>query len=86
MAPLPDLNGAVYKYLPKIIYTAPYWNEKLRQQKRDVPVHLIDANLRNKYYQQSLFKDIFILKDKYQNIRRCQYDKKTNSWNYFYKE
>jgi hypothetical protein len=86
LAPLPDLNDAVYKYLPKIIYTAPYWDEKLRQQKRDVPVHMIDANLRNKYYQQSLFKDIFILKDKYQNIRRCQYDKKTNSWNYFYKE
>ena len=86
LAPLPDLNGAVYKHLPKIIYTAPYWNEKLRQQKMDVPVHIIDANLRNKYYKQSLFKDIFILKEEYQNIRRCHYDKSTDSWNYFYKE
>lgn len=85
LAPLPDLNDAVYKHLPKIIYTAPYWDEKLHQQKINKPVHIIDVNLRNKYYRQSLFKDIFILKEKYQSMRRCQYDKATNSWKYFYK-
>lgn len=86
LAPLPDLNAAVEKYLPLIIYTAPYWNEKLRKQNIDIPVHWIDERLRDKYYEQSLFINVFILKKQYQNMRRCRYDIKTNSWNYYYKE
>lgn len=85
IAPLPDLNKAVVDYLPKIIYTMPYWDEKLRQQKINKPVHIIDANLRDKYYYQSLFVGLFMLKPEYQNIRRCRYDAKTNKWKYFYK-
>ena len=86
IAPLPDLNEAVEKYLPHIIYTAPFWNEKLHKQGRDVAVHFIDPRLRDKYYEQSLFMDMFILKPQYQKIRRCRYDAKTNSWSYYYKE
>lgn len=86
LAPLPDLNAAVEKYLPRIIYTGPYWNERLHQKHIDVPVHQIRRDLRDKYYNQSLFMDIFILKPEYQNIRRCKYNAKTDSWDYFYKE
>ena len=86
LAPLPDLNEAVQKYLPRIIYTGPYWNERLHQKHIDVPVHLIRQDLRDKYYDQSLFVNIFILKPEYQNKRRCKYNAATDSWDYFYKE
>ena len=83
LAPLPDLNAAVEKYLPKIIYTGPYWNEKLRKQNKNVLVHIIRPEIRDKYYEQSLFQDMFILKNKYQKQRRCRYDIKSNKWNYY---
>ncbi|MCM1324441.1 MAG: glycosyltransferase family 39 protein [Acetobacter sp.] len=86
LAPLPNLNEAVEKYLPKIIYTGPFWNEKLRKRNIDYPVHIIAPELRDKYYEQSLFVDIFILKPEYQQRRRCRYDNKTNTWNYYNKE
>lgn len=86
LAPIPDLNMAVLKYLPKIIYTAPYWNEKLRKRNLEVPVHWIDSELRDKYYMQSKFVDVFILKPEYESKRRCRYDIKTKTWNYYYKE
>lgn len=86
LAPLPDLNGAVQKYLPRIIYTGPYWNERLRKKHIDVPVHWIDKKLRDKYYNQSAFVDIFILKPEYQAQRRCRYNVETGSWDYYYKE
>lgn len=85
IAPLPDLNKAVRDYLPKIIYTNPYWDEKLHQQNINKPVHMIDANLRDKYYNQSLFIGLFILKPEYQKIRRCRYNVKTDKWQYYYK-
>lgn len=85
LAPMPDLNAVVEKNLPRIIYTGPFWNERLRQKKENVVVHKINSYIRDKYYDQSLFVDIFILKPKYQNMRRCRYDKKTNSWNYYYR-
>ncbi len=86
LAPMPDLNKAVLQYLPKIIYTGPYWNEKLRKRNIDFPVHQIDQELRDKYYDQSIFVDIFILKPQYAQMRRCRYDVKTGKWNYYYKE
>ncbi len=86
LAPLPNLNEVVQKYLPRIIYTGPYWDERLHQKHIDVPVHLIRQDLRDKYYDQSLFVNIFILKPEYQNKRRCKYNEATGSWNYFYKE
>ncbi len=86
LAPLPDLNAAVHENLPRIIYTGPFWNEKLRKQHIDIPVHWIDSGLRDKYYQQSSFVDIFILKPEYQAKRRCRYDAETGSWKYYYKE
>lgn len=86
LPPLSDLNRVVLQYFPRIIYTAPYWNEKLRKQHIDRPVHWINKKIRDKYYEQSLFMDIFILKPEYQERRRCRYNAETDSWNYFYKE
>lgn len=86
LAPMPDLNAIVEKYLPKIIYTGPFWHEKLHQQKKNVVVHLINPALRDKYYQQSLFVNMFILKPEYEQKRRCRYDATQKKWNYFYKE
>lgn len=86
LAPLPNLNQAVIKHLPRIIYTGPYWDEKLRQKHIEVPVHWVDSTLRDKYYMQSPFVDIFILKPEYQAKRRCRYNAKTDTWEYFYKE
>lgn len=85
LAPLPDLDKAVEEHLPKIIYTGPFWDERLRKRNIDYPVHWIAPELRDKYYEQSLFVDIFILKPEYQQQRRCRYDVKTNTWNYYYK-
>lgn len=86
LAPLPNLNAVVAQHLPKIIYTGIYWDE--RQRKRDlfVPVHQITPELRDKFYEQSLFRDIFILKQEYQNQRRCRYNAVTEQWEYFYRE
>lgn len=86
LAPLPDLDAAIKKYLPKIIYVAPYWDEKLRKRNIDFPVHQVDADLRDKYYQQSLFVNVFILKPEYQQKRRCRYDILNDTWNYYDKE
>ena len=83
IAPLPDLNKAIRENLPKIIYTRPYWHEKLRQQKRKVHVHLVEDSLRDTYYEQSIFVGVHILKQEYQDKRRCRYDAKTKSWNYY---
>lgn len=84
LSPIPDLNAVVEQNLPRIIYTGPFWNEKLHQQHKDVIVHLINPRIRNKYYEQSLFVNVFILKQEYQNQRRCRYDAQTNSWKYYY--
>ncbi|MBP3687846.1 MAG: glycosyltransferase family 39 protein [Alphaproteobacteria bacterium] len=86
LAPLPNLDKVIEEELPKIIYTGPYWNEKLRKRNFDVPVHWVNPAIRDKYYEQSLFVNIFILKPEYQNLRRCRYDIKTDTWNYYYKE
>ena len=83
LAPLHDLNKVIENNLPRIIYTGPYWNEKLRKQNVNVFVHMVSDRIKNKYYNQSLFVDIFILKPEYQNRRRCKYDINTNSWNYY---
>ena len=80
------MNAVVEKYLPQIIYTGPFWDERLRHRDINKPVHWIDATLRDKYYYQSLFVDIFLLKPEYQQQRRCRYDAATNTWNYYYKE
>ncbi|MBP5698651.1 MAG: hypothetical protein J6W96_03910, partial [Alphaproteobacteria bacterium] len=84
LAPLPNLNAVVEKYLPKIIYTGPFWHEKLHKQKKDVAVHWIDPKLRDKYYEQSIFIDMFILKPEYQAQRRCRPDKNNKNWKYYY--
>lgn len=86
LAPKPNLNETVERKLPKIIYTGPYWDEKLRKRNIDYPVHWIASEIRDKYYEQSLFVDMFILKPEYQQKRRCRYDIKTNTWNYYNKE
>lgn len=86
IAPMPDLNKAVVEKLPKIIYTGPYWDEKLRKRNIDFPVHMIIPEIRDKYYEQSKFFNVFILKPEYQYMRRCRYDIKTNTWNYYNKE
>jgi len=86
LAPLPNLNEAVEKNLPKIIYTGPYWDEKLRKRNIDIPIHWITPEIRDKYYEQSIFVDVFILKPEYQQNRRCRYDIKTDTWNYYIKE
>lgn len=86
LAPLPDLNAEVEKYLPKIIYGGPYWNEKLRQRNIDVFVHWISPDIREKYYEQSIFIDVFILKPEYQQQRRCRYNSASDTWEYYYKE
>lgn len=86
LAPMPNLNEAVQTYLPKIIYTGPYWNERLRKRNIDFPVHQIDDSIRDKYYNQSIFVDVFILKPQYEQMRRCRYDIETDTWNYYYKE
>ncbi|MBR5154357.1 MAG: glycosyltransferase family 39 protein [Alphaproteobacteria bacterium] len=82
--PLHDLDKTIREHLPRIIYTGPYWDEKLKKQNKSVVVHFVSDYLKNKYYRQSLFVDVFILKDEYQNKRRCRYDVETKSWNYFY--
>lgn len=84
LAPLPDLNKTIREHLPRVIYTGPYWNEKLKKQNKNVYVHLVSDYLKKKYYKQSLFVDVFILKEEYQNKRRCRYDIQTKTWNYFY--
>jgi hypothetical protein len=86
LAPLPDLNRAVRENLPKIIYTGFYLDEKKHKAGIDIPVHHIDPWIRDTFYEQSLFVDIFILKQEYQDRRRCRYDRATNTWNYFNKE
>ena len=86
LAPIPNLNAIVEKYLPKIIYTGPFWHERLHKQGTDVAVHWINPALRDKYYQQSLFINLFILKPEYDARRRCRYNATTESWEYFYKE
>lgn len=86
LAPMPNLNAEVKKHLPKIIYTAPFWNERLRKRNIDFPVHLIDKELRDKYYEQSMFMDVFILKPEYEQRRRCRYDRASGTWNYYYKD
>lgn len=86
LSPLPDLNKAVEQKLPKIIYTGPYWDEKLRKRNIDFPVHWIIPEIRDKYYEQSQFVNVFILKPEYQQARRCRYDIKTDTWNYYNKE
>lgn len=86
LAPLPDLNDVVEKHFPQVIYTGPFWDEKLRHQNISYPVHWIDATMRDKYYYQSLFVDIFLLKPEYQQNRRCRYDAATKTWKYYYKE
>lgn len=86
LAPIPNLNAIVEKHLPKIIYTGPFWHERLHKQGTDVPVHWINSTLRDKYYQQSLFINMFILKPEYEAKRRCRYNAVTKSWEYFYKE
>jgi hypothetical protein len=85
LAPLHDLNKTIENNLPRIIYTGPYWNEKLRKQNINIYVHWVSDRIREKYYKQSLFVDVFVLKDEYQNRRRCKYDVKTKKWNYYYK-
>ena len=85
LAPLHDLNKVIETHLPRIIYTGPYWNEKLRKQNINVYVHLVSDRIRDKYYEQSVFVDVFTLKEEYQNMRRCRYDAKTGDWNYYYK-
>ena len=84
LAPLSNLNRVIEQYLPQFIYTAPYWNEKLKKQNINVYVHLVSDEIKHKYYEQSLFTDIFILKKEYQNMRRCRYDAATQTWNYYY--
>lgn len=86
LAPLSNLNQIILKYFPRIIYTGPYWDEKLHQQNIEIPVHWVDSFIRDKYYMQSPFVDIFILKPEYQAKRRCQYNVQEDSWEYFYKE
>ena len=83
LAPLPNLNMAIIKHLPKFIYTAPYWDEKQRKRGISTYVHLVSDAIKNKYYEQSVFYDIFVLKKEYQDMRRCRYNKMTNSWEYF---
>ncbi len=84
IAPLHDVNKVIEQHLPRVIYTGPYWDEKLHQQDINVYVHLVSDEIRNKYYEQSLFVNIFILKKEYQNMRRCKYDAATKVWNYYY--
>lgn len=86
LGPIPDLNQVVERYLPRVIYTGPYWHEKMHKRNHDVVVHFINPEIRDKYYVQSIFVDMFILKDEYQQKRRCRYDAVSNSWNYYYKE
>jgi hypothetical protein len=86
LAPLPDLNKAVRENLPKIIYTGFYLDEKKHKAGLDIPVHYIDPKLRDTYYEQYVFVDMYILKQEYQDKRRCRYDRATNTWNYFNKE
>lgn len=86
LAPIPNLNVIVEKYLPKIIYTGPFLHERLHKQGKDVVIHWINPSLRDKYYQQSMFVNMFILKPEYETKRRCRYDALTKNWQYFYKE
>lgn len=86
LAPLPDINSAVAKYLPRIVYSGPFWNEKLRKQNIDMPVHWLDTEIREHYYDQSAFVNIHILKPEYQEGRRCRYNIGSDTWEYYYKE
>ena len=84
IAPLPDLDKAVEEYLPRIIYTGPFLHEKMHKAGKDVPVHWIKPGIRDKYYEQWVFVNVFILKDEYQSKRRCRYNAETKSWDYYY--
>jgi len=84
IAPLPDLDQAVVENLPRIIFTGPFLHEKMHKAGTDVPVHWIKPGIRDKYYKQWLFVNMFILKDEYQAKRRCRYNAQTNSWDYYY--
>lgn len=84
IAPLPDLDKAVEDNLPRIIYTGPFLHEKMHKAGKDVPVHWIKPGIRDKYYEQWVFVNIFILKEQYQNKRRCRYDAKNKTWDYYY--
>lgn len=84
IAPLPNLDKAVEENLPRIIYTGPFLHEKMHKAGKDVPVHWIKPGIRDKYYEQWVFVNVFILKDEYQARRRCRYDAKTKTWDYYY--
>ena len=84
IAPLPNLDKEVEENLPRIIFTGPFLHEKMHKAGKDIPVHWIKPGIRDKYYKQWVFVNMFILKDEYQARRRCRYDANTKSWDYYY--
>ena len=60
-----------------------FMHEVRVQQKKKVPVHEVSKDIIETYYDQSIFVGIFILKEKYQNKRRCRYNVKTKTWDYY---
>ena len=74
-----DLNNIIIKYKPKIISNNVYWDTYREQRGKKFPIHVIDNELINKYYDYSGYGDLFILKKQYQK-RNCQYD--GEQWRY----
>ncbi len=83
---LPNLNQIILKDFPKFIYVDPYWDEKLVKQGKAKIIHIVDDRIKNKFYEQSIFNGVFVLKSKYQQARRCRYDATSDTWNYFYRK
>ncbi len=81
ISPKPDLNALVLKYKPKLISGEIYWNNYYRNRGRDVPVQQVSPVIIDKYYIQTPFKGMYLLRYEYQG-KNCRYDEKKGEWLY----
>ncbi len=79
IAPKANLNDLIALRKPKIISAGIYWDTYWEQRGIRVPVHQIDEDLLNTYYNYTGLGDIFILKPEYQKYN-CHYNGK--KWEY----
>ena len=73
IAPKDDLNALVLKYKPKIISGGVYWDTYKEECGKKIPIHSIQQELIEQYYDYSNKGDLFILKPEYQK-HNCKYN------------
>ncbi len=74
-----NLNQLVIQYMPKIIYGGVYWDTYQEDRGKHIPVHFIDREIIEKYYDYTKQGNLFILKPQYHK-HNCKYNGK--SWEY----